>query len=352
MQGTTMKHATVIGIDLAKIVFHLQGDDATGKRLFRKKLKATQVLAFLATHPPCLVAMEACASAHYWAREIKALGHDVRLIAPQHVKPYVKGNKNDWADAEAIAEAASRPKTRFVAVKSQEHLDVQHLHRVRERLVHNRTQLANQMRGFLLESGIAIAKTPRALKAFVDGLLAGEGAAGVSERLKETVAALRTELTELDAKVKAIDERIERFARGNDECRRLRTIPGLGPISATALWAATPDPRAFKNGRQHAAVLGLTPKHRGTGGENTILGISKRGDRYVRSLLVHGARAALVTADKRSDRVSAWAGRLKEKKGWNKAAVALANKNARIAWSILRWGTSFEPHHQATQPAA
>lgn len=340
-----MKDVTVVGIDLAKTTFHLQGDDASGKRVLRKKLKAKQLLPMLTTLPPCRVVMEACASAHYWAREIMKLGHDARLIPPQHVKPYLKSNKNDWTDVEAITEAGSRPKTRFVSIKSAEHLDVQHLHRVRERLVHNRTQLCNQMRGFLLEHGIAIAKTVAALKAYIDGMFSGEIDAPITSMLRETIADLRVEFVELNEKISAINARIERFAATNDDCQRLATVPGIGPLTATAVWAATPDPRAFKNGRQHAALLGLTPKHRGTGGNNIILGISKRGDRYVRQLLVHGARAALIFSDKRTDRLGKWAFQLREKKGWNKTAVALANKNARICWSILRWGTSYQHNH-------
>ncbi len=347
-----MKDVTVFAIDLAKVVFHGHGADAAGRRCFRKKVNASKLLALLAELPPCVVAMEACASAHFWAREAQRLGHTPKIIAPQHVKPYVTGNKNDWADAEAIAEAATRPKTRFVAVKSALHLDVQHLHRVRERLVHNRTQLVNQMRGFLLEQGIAVAKSVETLRAFVDGALADSAGVNLTAMMRQTLSELRDELSELDKRVQSASARIERFAACSDDCQRLMAIPGIGPVTATALWSATPDARSFKSGRHFSALLGLTPRHEGSGGVNRILGISKRGDRYVRSLLVHGARASLIWIDKRDDRVARWAQGLKESKGWNKAAVALANKNARIAWAILRWGSTYDAAHQPQKRVA
>lgn len=281
--------------------------------------------------------MEACGSAHYWAGRMASYGHTPRLIAPQFVKPFVKTNKNDSADAEAIVEAGSRPSMRFVSVKTSAELDVQSIHRVRSRLVKQRTALVNETRAILFEQGITIALSIKAFRAFTQALLQGETKESITPTCRETIADLMSELCDLDERISVTEQRLERYAKAHPVCQRLMTIPGIGLMTATALIAAVPDPGAFKNGRQFSAWLGLVPRHTGTGGanKNRLGGISKRGDSYLRCLLVHGSRAALRQIDRRTDPGAERLKALRERKGWNKTAVALANKNARIAWVLL-----------------
>lgn len=338
-----MNKVSVLAIDLAKTSFQLHGNDERGKCVEKKTLKRPQLEAFIANTPPCTIAMEACGSSNYWAWRFAEHGHTVRLIAPQYVKPYVKGNKNDKADAAAIAEAATRPSMRFVPVKPAALLDLQMIHRVRERLVGQKTALVNETRAILFEQGITLAQGISTLKAFATGLLRGETKETVTPMCKETVADLIAELGDLEERIAVSDRRLERFAAESDACKRLQTIPGIGVITATALVAAIPDPRAFQNGRQFAAWLGLVPRHSGTGGadKNKIGGISKRGDAYLRRLLVSGAHSVLRTVDRRTDQGAVWIRDLKERKAWCRTAVALANKNARIIWSLLVTGETF-----------
>jgi transposase len=331
----TMQEITTVGLDLAKNVFHLIGCNEHGKEVKRKMLKRGQVLAYFANLPPCLIGMEACASAHYWARQLKELGHEVRLIPPQHVKAYVRGNKNDYNDARAIAEAVRRPDMRFVAVKTVEQQDVQALHRLREARVGERTALCNQMRGLLAEYGIVLPQGVGAVRKRVPELLE-EAENGLSDFFRPLLADCYQQLKELDAHIDFYTQALKEHARDNDAVQRLQTIPGFGPVVASVFHAFVGDGQGFGKGRDLSAALGLVPKQHSSGGKTVLLGISKRGDRYLRSLLVHGARSVVRRAVGKDDRLSRWINRLRSTRGYNKAAVALANKMARIGWAILR----------------
>lgn len=331
---------TTLGIDLAKNVFQVHGCDAKGRTVLRKRLARRQVLSFLANLPRCLVAMEACATAHYWAREIEKLGHQVRLIGPKFVKPYVKANKNDASDAEAICEAASRPSMRFVAVKSVAQQDMQAVHRVRQQLVKMRTALVNQVRGLLAEYGIVIAQGVAHLRCALPSILEDHDN-GLSGMIRELLGEISERLKFIEDRLRQYDLRIQRLFRQDERCRRLAEVEGVGPLTATALVAAVGNATEFKSGRELAAYLGLVPRHRASGGRTVLLGISKRGDRYLRTLLVHGARAAMRTIERRRAARSVWAARLKLRRGVNVAAVALANKNARVLWALLTRGENY-----------
>ena len=293
---------SVVGIDIAKRIFHLVGLDDRGKIILRKRLMRGEVMAFMAKLPRVTVGMEACGGSHYWARQLREQGHEVKVMAPQYVKPYIKTNKNDLRDAEAIAEAVTRPSMRFVPIKEVEHQDIQALHRVRERLMGARTALVNEMLS------------------------------------QEIFSKLFDELVKLESELAFYDDKLEAMSHSHPECQRLLTIPGIGPITATALIAAISDVDVFTNGRHFSAWLGLVPKQHSTGGQTRLLGISKRGDSYLRKLLIHGARATLRWARTKTDRRSQWIRGLLERRGWNRTAVAVANKNARIIWALLRRG--------------
>jgi transposase len=325
---------SVLGIDLAKQVFHLVGMDAHGTMLVRKRLYRAQMMAFIAQLPPTLIGMEACGGAHYWARRFREHGHEVRLMAPQFVTPYRKANKNDMRDAEAIAEAMTRPTMRFVPVKSVAQQDLQALHRVRERLMKARTALINETRGLLHEYGIIVPQGAATFRQHVLEKLTTEDAKLTPHSL-ELFRQLLEELAALEARVATYDAQLAQVAQTHPVCQRLMTIPGLGELTATALVAAVSDATQFKNGRQFAAWLGLVPRQHSTGGKSRLLGISKHGDSYLRKLLVHGARSCLRWVGRKRDRRSQWAQSLMERRGWNKAAVALANKNARVAWALM-----------------
>jgi len=331
-----------IGLDLAKYVFAVHGVDARGKVVLRKTLRRDSVSCFFANLPPCLVGMEASNGAHYWARVLTDLGHQVRLISPQFVTPYVKSNKNDRNDAEAICEAVGRPSMRFVPPKSAEQLAVQAIHRIRRRLVSDRVKLVNQVRGLLAEHGIVI---PRDITQFRRGLaqIIASCAGGLSELVRSLMRELQEELVELDRRIASYDRRIREIFRNSEPCQRLGKIEGIGPITATALIAAVGDRTCFKNGRQFAAWLGLVPKQRSSGGRARLFGISKRGDRYIRTLMIHGARAVLGRARGKQDPRSLWLGKVRQRRHPNVAAVALANKNARIVWAMLSGDTAYEP---------
>jgi transposase len=331
-----------IGLDLAKYIFEVHGVDAHGKVVLRKTLRRNAVSSLFANLPPCLIGMEASNGAHYWARVLSGFGHQVRLISPQFVAPYVKSNKNDRNDAEAICEAAGRPTMRFVPVKSVDQLAVQALHRIRSRLVSGRTRLANQIRGILAEHGIVIARNIAKLRQNLTYMTEGDGN-GLSSLVRALVGELKDELAELDQRIAAYDRRIRELYRNNELCQRLGKIEGVGPLSATALMAAVGNRQGFKNGRQFAAWLGLVPKQRSSGGRDRLFGISKRGDRYLRTLLIHGARASLTRAKGKQDPRSRWLEKLRERRHPNIAAVALANKNARIAWALLSSDEAYNP---------
>jgi transposase len=325
---------TTIGLDLAKNVFQVHGVDVNGKVALRKQLKRNQVLAFFANLPPCLIGLEACAGAHYWARELLKLGYDARLISPQFVKPYVKGNKNDANDAEAICEAVGRPNMRFVPVKSIEQQDIQMLHRVRSGLVKERTALANRIRGLLGEYGIIIAVGLVKLRQRLPEILE-DAENGLTISARQIFADLQEQLIELDKQVSAYGEKIQVLHRSSEVSQRLGEVPGIGPITATALLASLGDGKAFDSARQVAAWLGLVPRQDSSGGKPKLLGISKRGDVYLRTLLIHGARAVVKAASKKDDAQSRWINDLVKRRNANIAAVAVANKNARIVWALL-----------------
>lgn len=331
---------TTIGLDIAKSIFHLCGVNKMGRVLKKKQLKRKQVLPYLARLEPALVVMEACGGANYWAREIQALGHEVKLIAPQYVKPYVKGNKNDYNDAEAIAEAAQRANMRFVPIKSVEQQDIQNLHRQRERIKKARTALVNQVRGLLAEYGIVINKGVAAVRKGLPDILE-DAENGLTMRSRELFADLLEELRLLDERLKRSEEQIKVCNRENEICQRLDEILGVGPITASAAYAAAGDGKDFVNGRHFSAWIGLVPGQHSTGGKSTLLGISKRGNAYLRTLFIHGARAVLRHSANKTDRFSLWAQALVERRGYNKACVAVANKMARIAWVIMAKGETY-----------
>jgi len=324
---------TTIGIDLAKSVFQIHGVDQRGKTVLTKQLKRAQMAAFFANLPPCLVGMEACGGSHYWARKLQGFGHTVRLMAPQFVKPYVKTNKNDAADAQAICEAVARPSMRFVAIKSVEQQAVLALHRVRQGFVKSRTAQANQIRGLLSEYGLVIPQGIAHIAKRVPALIE-DASNELPGAFRVLVDRLLEHLKGLDQQVAQIEIQIKAWHRESDASRRLEQIPGIGPITASALVASIGEAKNFDNGRQVAAWLGLVPRQHSSGGKPTLLGISKRGDSYLRTLLIHGARSVILAARRKAPQ-GGWLQELLKRRNPNVAAVALANKNARIAWALL-----------------
>lgn len=331
---------TTVGLDIAKSVFHLFAVDQTGRLVKKKQLKRKQVLPYMANLEPCLIAMEACGGANYWARELIASGHQVKLIAPQYVKPFVKGNKNDYNDAEAIAEAAQRPTMRFVPIKSVAQQDIQNFHRQRERIKKERTALINQVRGLLAEYGVVINLGVGAVRRKLPEILEdAENSLTVLSR--ELFAELFEELQLIDQRFEQCGRRIAALNRENDACQRLDEISGIGPITASATYAAAGDGKDFVNGRHFSAWLGLVPGQHSTGGKTVLLGISKRGNAYLRTLYIHGARSVLQHSANKTDRFSRWAQAVLARRGHNKACVAVANKMARMAWVILAKGETY-----------
>jgi len=334
---------TTIGLDIAKTIFQVHGVDAQHKPCLKKRLKRVQVLEFFAQLPACLIGMEACASSHYWARKLKTLGHTVKLINPSYVKPYVKSQKKDAHDAEAICEAVSRPSMRFVPQKSIEQQDAQALHRVRKRLDKQRTALSNQIRGLLGEYGLVIAKGFTHLRRRVPEFL--EDAENELTSMSRTLfAELYEEFKQVDERVKTYGKQIEQQAVEDENCQRLMSIPGIGPMISTALVMVAGNGSEFKQARHLGAFLGLVPQQFSSGGKTRLGRITKRGDRYVRSLLVHGARSVVSRARTHPSEANAWVRGIIERRGFNKACVALANKMTRQAWVIL---TRNETYHSA-----
>jgi transposase len=338
---------TIIGLDIAKNIFQLHGVDANGKAVLRKQLKRNQVLAFFAHMVPCLIGLEACSGAHYWARELVKLGHDARLISPQFVKPYVKGNKNDANDAEAICEAVGRPNRRFVPTKSIEQQDLQMLHRVRSGLVKERTALANRIRGVLAEYGITVPLRIAKLHPQLPDILE-DAENNLTAAARQIFADLQGQLIELDKQVDAYGDKIQAVHRASEVSQRLAEVPGIGPITATALLAALGDGQAFASARQVAAWLGLVPRRDSSGGKPKLLSISKRGDVYRRTLLIHGGRAVVKAATRKDSAESRWINGLVKRRHVNIAAVAVANKNARIVWALLTKSAHYEVSAQAS----
>jgi len=299
-----------------------------------RRVKRGQLVETVASLPPCLIGMEACGSAHHWGRAFEQLGHTVKLMSPQYVKPYVKTNKNDARDAEAICEAVSRPIMRCVSIKTVEQADLRPLHRTRSLLVKHRTAVINQIRGLLAEYGLVIAQSPEKVRPAVVRFL-DDAESGLTAFARETFSELSEQLRDLDSRIKRVTHRVEGVYRVHPVCRKLAAVPGIGPLTATALLATVGQPQAFHNGRHLAAWLGLVPRQYSSGGKERLGGISKRGSRYVRTLLIHGARAVVQRAERRTDTQGRWLWALTRRKGTNVAAVALANKNARVIWALL-----------------
>ncbi len=342
MSNIIVTGISVLGVDLGQSVFHLWGIDAGGHKVFGKRLSRSQFMEFLGALSPTLVAMEACRGSHHWARCALELGHQVRLIHPKYVKPFVKTNKNDWADAEAICVAVGQPGMRFVPVKSLEQQSLQMLHGARSQAVRARTAKANQIRAWLHEAGVVIPRGVGQLRGRVPEVLSAQ-----AERwpalLVSVVRGLYEEFCHLDQRIADYDAQVQSQVADDPRCQQLMSLPGVGPLSASALVAKIGGGEGFRSARHFAAWLGLVPRHEGTGGRNRLYGISKRGDAYARSLLIHGARSALRTAAKRADGTARWVEEVAQRRGFNVACVALANKTARMAYALLRDGTSYQP---------
>jgi len=334
-----MKDISVLGIDLAKNVFQIHGADAHGKRVFSKRVGRKELIELMGNFKPCLIGIEACTGAHYWARLFSNMGHSVKMMAPQFVKPYVMSNKNDRNDAKGIAEAVTRPEMKFVPIKTIEQQDVLLLHRARELSIKNRTSHSNQIRGLLSEYGIVINKGLSEMKKLSEVL--------ESNKDKLTIKAIHIfqrmyeQFKIYDEQVLLYEKDIQAHVQSEAVCKEVLKIEGIGPITASALVATIGDAKVFKNGREVSAWLGLVPKQHSSGNKIRLSGISKRGDRYLRCLLIHGARSALKHVDNKTDKKSCWAFNKKATQPFNKVAVALANKNARIVWAIMATGECY-----------
>jgi len=338
---------TTAGLDLAKNLIQVHCVDERGRVVLQKPLKRDQVLRFFGNLSPCWIGMDACSGAHHWARKLEELGHTVKLMAPQFVKPYVKTNKNDVADAEAICEAVSRPNMRFVPIKNSEQQAVLSLHRARQGFVTARTVQANQIRGLLSEYGIVIPQGIGHISKRLPEILE-DGENDLPGVFRQLVQRLGEHLKELDRQVSELELQIQLWHRQHDASCKLAQIPGVGPITASALVASIADANSFDNGRQLAAWLGLVPRQYSSGGKSKLLGISKRGDAYLRTLLIHGARAVIRVAHRKLGYAESWLGRLVGRRHPNVAAVALANKNARIVWALLKYDRDYQPHYKAS----
>ena len=344
-RGPSMNKVTTIGLDLAKSVFQVHGVNEAEQIVLRKRLRRGQVLTFFASLPPCLIGMEACATAHYWARELTAFGHEVRLMPPQYVKAYVKRNKNDAADAEAICEAVRRPSMRFVPVKTVEQQAALMMHRTRDLLVRQRTMTVNALRGHLAEFGLVAAQGIQGVTELIL-IVRDEADESMPTAARQLLKTIARQIDELATQIVAVERQILAWHKANLVSQRLATIPGIGPIIATAIAATVANPKEFRSGREFAAWLGLVPRQNSTGGKARLGGISKRGDSYLRRLLVNGAHAVLLRS--KAAKANAWLTQLRERKHRLVVAVALANKTARIAWAIMS-GT--EPYRPAAAAA-
>jgi transposase len=341
---------TTVGIDLAKNVFQVHAIDERGKVLVKKQLRRDQMAVFFTNLPSCLIGVEACGSAHHWARKIQAMGHTVRLMAPQFVKPYVKTNKNDAADAEAICEAVARPNMRFVPIKNVEQQAVLALHRVRQGFAQARTAQANQIRGLLGKFGLIVPQGIGYIASRVPELIE-DAERDLPGSFRVLVQRLLDHLKELGRHVDEIETQIQAWHRASDLSSRLAQVPGIGPITASALVASIGDAKNFDDGRQLAAWLGLVPRQHSSGGKSNLLGMSKRGDSYLRTLLIHGARSVIYRAGQKADACS-WINAVVQRRNKNVAAVALANKNARIVWALLAHDRRYETEYRRPAQAA
>ena len=335
-----MNKVAILGIDLAKNVFQLHGIDAKGQAVLKRRVRRDKLLLVVANMGPCLIVVEACTGAFYWARAFQRFGHGVRVINPQYVKPFVKGNKNDGNDAEALCEAAQRPNMRFVPLRTMEQQDIQALHRARQRLVNHRTALITQMRGLLLDRGIAFGTSASRARRLIPEILE-DADNGLTSLFRQSLADLYEFWQEIDVRIAHFDRRIASVFQQSEVCQRIAQVEGVGPKTATALVAAVGDAREFKNGRHLAAWLGLVPRHCASGDRRHLFGISKHGDQHLRTLLVHGARAVVRTASHKSGPRYAWVQALQKRRGTNRTIVAVANKNARILWALLAKGETY-----------
>ena len=335
-----------VGVDLAKNVYQLHGVDRFGKTILKRRLKRHQWFEVLLdkTEPGCVIGMEACASSHHWGRELQSRGYTVKLIPPQFVKPYVKSNKSDAKDAEAICEAMSRPNMRFVTVKTVEQQDIQATHRIRAELITQRTAKANQVRGLVAEYGLVAPKHLSSLRAAIPCWLE-DAENGLTADFRALLQGVWNDLLGLDDRVCEMDKLIKRLAENNEDCVRLQQLRGIGPMTSTAMIATVGDARQYRTSRQMAAAIGITPKQHSSGDRDRLLGISKRGDVYLRTLMIHGARAVVARAKYKDDRLSRWMTGIATKRHPNVAAVALANKTARMAWAMLRHETDYDPDY-------
>jgi transposase len=327
-------NVTTLGIDLAKSVFQLHGVDSTGKAVLKKRLNRSEFLPYIAQLSKCTIIMEACGSSSYWSRQFNKLGHEVKLISPQYATPFVKSNKNDANDAQAIVEAGTRPSMNFVAPKTIEQQDIKSIHRIRERLIKNRTAASNQIRGLLMEYGIVIAQGIRNVRKRIPEILE-DAENELTFLMRNLISDAYDDLCLLDDRIKECDKHLETIFNNNTTCQKLAKIEGIGPICATAILASVGDATVFKNGRQMSAWLGLVPKQRSSGNKTRMLSISKRGDCYLRKILIHGARSTVYRSKNKEDHRSQWVAKVAARRGSNKACVALANKNVRIAWAVM-----------------
>jgi transposase len=330
-----------VGIDLGKTTFHLVALGAAGKVLLRKKFSRRQLLAYTANMQTSLIGMEACSGAHFLGRALRKQGHDVRLIAAQFVRPFVKSNKNDFVDAEAIAEAVERKNMRFVPIKTDDQLDLQAIHRVRDRLISRRTAVINQLRAFLLE-GMVFAQRPSSLKTAMADIL-GNAEDNLTPQIRNLMGMLWDEWKVVEQQIEQLNLELERISAADAGCTRIRQIPGIGPVVATAIVAAIGNGAAFRKGRDFAAWLRLVPRQYSTGGKAKLLGISKRGNVYLRKILIHGARAAVLRMKRDRAPIGAWLDALDARAAKNVVVVAMANKLARIAWAVLSSGNDYRP---------
>ena len=330
----------ILGIDIAKNVFQLHGVGRSGSPVFKRRVMRDQLIDVVAQIEPCTVAVEACTGAFYWARRIEALGHRVKIISPQYVKPFVRRQKNDGNDAEAICTAARQPHIPLVPKKTVEQQDIQALHRARQRMVNHRTAVVSQIRGLLLDRGFAFAKSITRARRLIPEILEDLGNE-LTALAREAIRELYDLFRDLDRRIVSFDKKIERVFRQSEPCQRIAKIKGVGPKTATAIVAAIGDGAEFKNGRHLAAWVGLVPRQFSSGDRKVLMGISKRGNQHLRSLLVHGARAVVRTALNKSDANNQWVNQLRERRGFNRATVAVANKNARIIWAVLRTGEPY-----------
>jgi len=334
-------NTSVVGLDIAKHIFHLVTQGTDGK-MIKKKLKRSELLTFFANYPASIIGMEACGSAHHWARELTRLGHEVILLNARYVKSFVVGNKNDYNDATAIFDAVARPNKRVVAVKTVAQQDIQMVHSIRKELVDKRTALVNQTRGLLGERGIVINQGITQLRQQLP-LILEDAENGLTDLSRELFAEQNEKLKALDDDIKAQDQRINRLCNANELSKRLLDVPGVGPLTATMVAADIGDGgKGYPSSRDYAASIGVVPRQHSSGDKQIYLGISKRGNRYLRTLLIHGARAVLKNCAHKTDKLSLWLQALIERRGFNKAAVALANKNARILWAMASNGKDYE----------